>query len=91
LQKGDLPLRLHAFSADDPAARSHPLQVSGLEDTAFVPILNRSFENERHRFESCMRMRLADGTVANIETIVHQQDERIVQGKSSAASTSAAR
>jgi hypothetical protein len=26
-------------------------------------------------------MRLADGTVANIETVVHQQDERIVQGK----------
>ena len=66
---------------DDSAACGHPLNVSRLEN-AFIPIVNRPFEHERHRLEPRVRVRSAGRlAVAQLETIVREKDERIVAGE----------
>ena len=61
-----------------PPPRRHPLHFPCFERAALVAIVNRPVENKRDRLKTCMRVRPADGTVANVQMIVHQCNERIV-------------
>src|SRR5258708_23676706 len=64
---------------DDSASSRHPLRLAGLYHAALVAIIDCAIKNERHRFESGVRVRFTHCAVADLETVIHQHDERIVE------------
>src|ERR1017187_5206005 len=79
LEQTNLSLRSHVFSVDDSASGRHPLHLAGLDHAAFIAIVDGAVEEESHRFESRVRVRLAHRAVADVEMVIHQNDERIVE------------
>ena len=69
------------LAVDDPAAGRHPLHLSRLDHAAFIAIVDRSVEDERHGFEAGVRMRAAHRAVADVEMIIGEHDERIVENE----------
>ena len=65
---------------DDSSSGRQPLHLVGLDHAAFIAIVDCAIKNERHRFESRVRVRPAHLAVANVEMGVPQHDERIVKG-----------
>ena len=71
----------HVFSVDDSSSGRQPLHLVGLDHAAFIAIVDCAINNERHRFESRVRVRPAHRAVANVEMCVPQHNERIVKGE----------
>ena len=66
---------------NDPATRGHPLHLARLDFAALVAVVNGTVEEERHRFEPCMRVRPTHRAVADIEMVIGEHDEGIAAGK----------
>ena len=61
---------------DDAAARRRPLDIAGSEATSTALGLHPSLERERHRLEARVRVRAGDQ--ATVQSVIHQEDERIL-------------
>jgi hypothetical protein len=63
-----------------PAGR-HPVDLACFKNSTFVAIVDFAVEDEGDGLEPRMRLWAADPAVADVEMIIHEQDERIISGK----------
>src|SRR3954454_2563971 len=65
------------LAVNDAAARRHPLHLAGVNQPAFVRIVNGAVEQQRDRFKARVWMCATHLPLAHVEMVIHQCDERI--------------